>query len=679
MRIAALTPVALLSAALLLPGAPQAAPPPNPHVITCASPRALREYESGLRAFHLRQYEAAAKEFREALKRDPSCAMAQWGLSRALHKGGKTEEALAALTQAEALSKLVEDREQRMIAAWAKELKAAGKPEGERRNARNQIRNDLNLALALYADDPELWLQRGDAEENPLRAGPFYLAALRVQPAHPFSTVWKPTVPAVPEVKPAATNPIPAIQPAPPLFEGLGMLAHPMTTSNPQAQAYYEQGLRTWHAYVSPPYVKNGAYQNFQHAANLDPEAAMPYWGLSLCATGSTPLKPLDCANRALELAQKKGTDKERRFAAARLLELTGSKREEFLDALDAAILAYPDDVELWIWRGKTLGTGLGCIPYQQAAYRIQPQHPAPNHEMVHAYEGIDRPALGWPYTEGFRKSAPNMPHANHMQAHLAMRIGRWQEAVDCTRTSRRKSLEGFPELDASHHIDVMIRALSRMGHFKEAEAEPQAYRNGLPWARLIQLKADPEELDRWAQGRGNSPEGQYVAAIAKLDKYDLAGAEPLVAKVEEQWKKNPSNNYRYNEVKGRYLVLTGQPDEGLKLLKEIAQKAVKDSGLHSWGGGSYVLEVWGEAALRARRWDEAEEAFHEALAHEHGSILGALGMQVVWEQRGRPEMAAHYAARAAETWKSADPGYRERHLERLRKLAAGSVAQSRP
>jgi tetratricopeptide (TPR) repeat protein len=192
-------------------------------------------------------------------------------------------------------------------------------------------------------------------------------------------------------------------------------------------------------------------------------------------------------------------------------------------------------------------------------------------------------------------------------------------------------------------------------------------------------LKADADELDRWAQGRGNSPEGQYVGAIAKLDKNDLAGAEPLIAKVEEQWKKNPSNNYRYNEVKGRYLVQSGQADEGLKLLKEIAQKAVKDTDLHSWGGGSYVLEVWGEAALRARRWDEAEEAFHEALAHEHGSILGALGMQVVWEQRGRPEMAAHYAARAADIWKSADPGYRERQLERLRKLVTGSVAQSRP
>ena len=127
--------------------------------------------------------------------------------------------------------------------------------------------------------------------------------------------------------------------------------------------------------------------------------------------------------------------------------------------------------------------------------------------------------------------------------------------------------------------------------------------------------------------------------------------------------------------MKGRYLVQSGSVEEGLKLLREAAAIAVKDSGLHSWGGGSYQLEVWGEAALRAHRWDEAEEAFHEALAHEHGSILGALGMQVVWEQRGQPERARHYADRAAAIWKDADAGALNRQLERLRKLAADSVS----
>jgi hypothetical protein len=343
--------------------------------------------------------------------------------------------------------------------------------------------------------------------------------------------------------------------------------------------------------------------------------------------------------------------------------------------------------VELWVWRGKVWGSygyGTGTlqgIPYFLAAHRLQPEHPAPNHELVHAYESIDRPALGWPYTWGYRRSAPNMPHANHMQAHLAMRLGRWQEAIDCTRASRRRSLEGYPELDPSHHIDTLVRALAHEGRFREAEAEPRAYREGLPWARLLMLKADCAGLAEWAAQRraAGAADGYYMGALAALDRGDLSAAQPFVEYVERQWKANPQPNfYRYSEVKGRALALSEQPEqvvEGLKLLREAAARAVKDPGLHAWGGGSYVLEVWGETALRLQRWEEAEEAFHEALAHEHGSILGALGMQVVWEHRNRSDMAEHYAARAAAIWKDADEGALPRQLERLRRLGARSFS----
>lgn len=665
----------LLSMGGGLAAAPEAIPPP--HQITCSSPKVGRTYQEALRSYHLGRLEEAVKQFRAAIKRDQTCAMARWGLSRALHKSGKTPEALLEAAEAEKLAPGADDREQKLIAAWHRYLKAQSEPEAEQKKSLDQVRRDLDTALSIHFEDPEVWILKGDVMPGPLRATPFYLGALRFQPDHPLGTVWKPVVPPAPDVKPAPTKPVEPPAYTPQLFEGLGKLTHPITTVQPQAQAYYEQGLRCWHSYVTPRRVKNGAYVNFQQAANLDPECGMAYWGLSLAANNGDPIKPLDAANRALELTLKKGTDKERRMAAARVLELTKDKREAFLDALEGAIAAYPDDVELWVWRGKVHGTSLMAIPYQLAAHKIQPEHPSPNHELVHAYESVDRPALGWPYTWGYRNSAPNMPHANHMQAHLAMRVGRWEEAIDCTRASRRKSLEGFPELDPSHHIDTMIRALAHEGRFKEAESEPKAYRNGLPWARLLQLKGDLEALAAWVEDRkkNNTPESFYLGAIVELNRGNPEAAKPLLERVEQDWKKNPRNIYRYHEVKGRFLVQTGQAEEGLKLLREAAAQAVKDPGLHAWGGGSYVLEVWGETALRAHRWDEAEEAYHEALAHEHGSILGALGMQVVWERRGDREMADHYAARAAAIWKGADPGMREMHLERLRKLAAGTVA----
>jgi tetratricopeptide (TPR) repeat protein len=656
--------------------------------VTTSSPRAARLFQAGLNDFYQGRLTEAQEQFRGALRLDPDCAMAHWGLSRTLDRAGRFEEARAEAARAQELAGLASERERLLIKAWDDAQKAASQGLEERHRQLGSVRLDLNRAIALYPDEAEFWLLRGDTAESPLRAAPFYLAALRIRPDHPFGKHWRRIVPPPPTLAPASTLPAPLLTPPPRLFSGLGNLAYPITTHSAQAQAFVEQGLCCYHAYVIPQRIANGAAVCFQYAANLDPECAMAYWGLSLCGTGA--MRNIDAANHAMELALKYGTDREQRMCAARILQLGGkAQREAFLDALDAAIAAYPEDVELWIWRGKSnfdFATGnpapveggrLDGMPYQIAANRLRPEHPAPNHELIHDYEDIDRPALGWRYTEGFRRSAPNMPHANHMQAHLAMRLGRWQEAVDCTRASRRKSLDGYPELDPSHHITTMLLALTRMGHFREAEAEPQAYRNGLDWARLLQMKADLEELDRWSQRRidTKSPEGFYVGAVVKLDRGELSAVPPLLANVEEQWKKNPGNVYRYYEVKGRYLVQTGKTDEGLQLLREAAVKATKDSGLHAWGGGSYVLEVWGEAALRARRLDEAEEAFLEALAHEHGSIIGALGMQVVWERRGNAEMARHFAARAASIWKDADPGALDRQLRRLRALASQVVS----
>lgn len=684
MRVS-MVPALLLAGGALLAGAVGAAPNSPGYAITCASPRTAREYREAADEYYLGKLEAALADFRAVVKREPECAMAHFGLSRALSRSGNAPEAAAEAARAQELAPSADDREQQVIAAWNRWAKALNRPENERKTPQGMVRTELDRVIALYPDDPEAWILRGDTAESPLRAAPFYLAALQVRPDHPFGKTWSPKPPPAPELKPTPTQPVAVLSSAPPFFEGLGQLSHRVTTSSPEAQRFYEQGLRLSHAYVMPGFVKNGAAVCFQHAANLDPECAMAYWGLSFC--GTPAITQEDAANRALELALKKGTDKERRFTAARVLEVAGpSKREQFLDALDGAIAAYPDDVELWIWRGKVYGTyGQGpgnvqCMPYELAAVRMHPEHPAPNHELIHAYEGIDRPALGWPYTEGFRRAAPNMPHAHHMQAHLAMRLGRWQEAIDCTRTSRRKSLEGFPELDPSHHIDILVRALAHEGRFQEAEAEPKAYRNGLPWARLLRQKWDLDALDRWSEARrtGNAPDGFYVGAVNKLDRGELAAVVPLMARVEEQWKKVPSTSYRWEEVHGRYLVQTGSVDEGLKILRESGAKAVGDSALHAWGGGSYILENWGEAALRAHRWDEAEQAFLEALAHEHGSIIGALGMQVVSEQRARPDLAAHYRDRARAIWKDADAGALDRQLDRLRKLAAGTVASAR-
>jgi uncharacterized membrane-anchored protein len=78
-------------------------------------------------------------------------------------------------------------------------------------------------------------------------------------------------------------------------------------------------------------------------------------------------------------------------------------------------------------------------------------------------------------------------------------------------------------------------------------------------------------------------------------------------------------------------------------------------------------MEVWGTAALHAGRLDVAEEAFLEAVAHDPGSVRGALGMQVLCERQGRTEEARRFAELAHKCWSRAEPHHFEAELAFLR------------
>ena len=69
----------------------------------------------------------------------------------------------------------------------------------------------------------------------------------------------------------------PMLKPVPvTLVTGLGDLHHPVSTHNPQAQQFFDQGLRFIYAFNH-----DEAARSFQHAAELDPKLAMAYWGVA--------------------------------------------------------------------------------------------------------------------------------------------------------------------------------------------------------------------------------------------------------------------------------------------------------------------------------------------------------------------------------------------------------------
>jgi tetratricopeptide (TPR) repeat protein len=166
--------------------------------VTTSSAVAQSFYDQGVAYLHSYVWIEAARSFHQALRNDPKMAMAYLGLSYA-YSPMDYEAARAALGQAKGLSAAASDREKRRIAIRDLQLAAMVDPS----NAAKLLafRQAIDEALAVYPDDVELLLLRGQAEEpTPFGDGqgctpsaiPFYRHALTISPdnfaAHHYLT-----------------------------------------------------------------------------------------------------------------------------------------------------------------------------------------------------------------------------------------------------------------------------------------------------------------------------------------------------------------------------------------------------------------------------------------------------------------------------------------------------------
>src|SRR3954449_3726635 len=65
------------------------------------------------------------------------------------------------------------------------------------------------------------------------------------------------------------------------LLPGMGTAHLKITTSSPEAQAFFDQGLAQMHSFWA-----REAERSFAQAAALDPKAPMPQWGIAMVSAG---------------------------------------------------------------------------------------------------------------------------------------------------------------------------------------------------------------------------------------------------------------------------------------------------------------------------------------------------------------------------------------------------------
>lgn len=248
-----------------------------------------------------------------------------------------------------------------------------------------------------------------------------------------------------------------------PLFKDLGTHEHKITTTSPQAQAYFNQGYRLLFNFNHA-----GAIASFQEALKRDPKCAMCWWGIAF-AHGpniNMPMMPdaMLPAWQALQMAQSlkaNASEAERDYIDA-LAKRYAEKPPEDRSPLDKAFAAamhdvakkYPNDMDAqtlyaeslmdtspwnyWQTDKKTPNAGLEDLaPTLEAVLAKAPDHPGAIHLYIHAVE-VPFPKKAEKAADRLTTMLPGAGHLVHMPSHIYNRIGRYDDSVEWNKKAAK-------------------------------------------------------------------------------------------------------------------------------------------------------------------------------------------------------------------------------------------------
>ena len=291
--------------------------------------------------------------------------------------------------------------------------------------------------------------------------------------------------------------PAPTVEPS--LMKGLGTHVYRITTSSPEAQRYFDQGLR-----LAWGFNHAEAIRAFRKAQRLDPQCAMCYWGEAY-ALGPNINVPMDekaiapavaAAAKARELARRAKPNEQALIDAIGTRYSADPKSERpkldaaYAEAMKRAAGKFPDDVDIAAIHAEALmvlspwdywepgGAKLKPVVAElvetlEGVLKKDPRHVGAIHLYIHAVEASNDPRRAEPYADRLAKLAPGAGHLVHMPAHIYYRIGRYKDSLATNRVAvkvdeeyiRRFKPEGvYPLAYYPHNVHFVLASAQMSG-----------------------------------------------------------------------------------------------------------------------------------------------------------------------------------------------------------------------
>ncbi len=249
-----------------------------------------------------------------------------------------------------------------------------------------------------------------------------------------------------------------------PLFDGMGKHHHPITTSDPDAQRYFDQGL-----VIDFAFNHAESARSFRAAQNLDPNCAMCFWGEALAlgpninVTSDGKVVMSDDERRTAYAAiqkavalkdQERLTEVERDYIDALATRYNGDPSTDrepldlaYVDAMRKLHQKYPEDDDAASLFAESM---MNTMPWDywldpenpkplteevlaalEGVLDRNPEHPLAIHLYIHAVEASSTPERAEAPADTLRDLVPGAGHLVHMPSHIYWRVGRYADASE--------------------------------------------------------------------------------------------------------------------------------------------------------------------------------------------------------------------------------------------------------
>ena len=511
-----------------------------------------------------------------------------------------------------------------------------------------------------------------------------------------------------------------------------GTYSRPISTDNAEAQQFFDQGLRFAWGFYFPESIAS-----YQEASRLAPDHPMPYWGIAHAAGpnpnsryAQMPDDPQGAGLAAIEAALER-IDRATPMEAALINALY-----VFYDAKsipdprerDRAYLAemrelnkkYPDDPDIaalyagsfmsirrwdyWDKNGEAKGETLAVAKALEHVINTGDPHPGVYHLHIHLIEASLEPERAMVSADALEATLPIGGHVVHMPAHIFVRVGDYQRAIDNNLRSLAVDKEfaqhwgdlplpnigTYPlshKIHAGHALDFVRYAATMQGSselaIKSAKQMAEAIsQHGTPMGRMQKRVAAPwvtlKIFGKWdevlaleplkhstpyltgimayVKGSAHVAKGQFREAAQKLADIHRIAASPDV-----------SVNRAGATATAELLALAANALEGeMKMAQGDLDGAISafEKGVALEDTNNYTeppdwpqsMRLYlGAALIKAGRASDAEAVFRRDLRWHQNNGWSLFGLTQALEAQGKSEEARSKKDTWAKVWSQAD------------------------